>query len=36
MVKTLAKKGGFEGEVVESVELLKFQTPELSSSPPEQ
>lgn len=33
MVKTLAKKGGFEGEVVESVELLKFQTPELSSSP---
>jgi hypothetical protein len=36
MVKTLAKKGGFEGQVVESVELLKFQTPELSSSPTKQ
>lgn len=33
MVRTLAKRGGFEGEVIENVELLKFQTPELSSSP---
>ncbi len=31
MVKTLAKKGGFDGEVVESVELISFRTPELSS-----
>jgi len=34
LVKSLATKDGFQGQVLESVELLKFQTPQLSSSPP--
>jgi len=34
LVKSLATKDGFQGQVLESVELLKFQTPQLSSSAP--
>lgn len=34
MVRSLATKDGFQGQAIESVELLKFETPELSSPAP--
>ncbi|MGA6970786.1 MAG: hypothetical protein WBY93_04085 [Candidatus Binatus sp.] len=35
LVKSLATKDGFQGDPIESVELLKFQTPELSGPVPD-